>query len=267
MGITEDGKPKSGQAASAVMSAFEGAKLRFFGHLLAGLKSPSLVASIRQDLAEGRSAVVQVVSTNEAVMERRLAEIPAEEWNNLAVDLTPKDQVLDYLMGAFPIMAMDAVEDEDGNVTMVPVDGRRRARWSARRPCGCARSWSPISPACRPCPACWTRSWRRSGPSRWPRSPAAPPGDPARRPPRRRAAQRLGRQGRDRRLHGRQEAGAGVLRRRRHGAQLPRRPRRREPAAPGPLPGRARLARRRGHPGPGPLAPDQPGRARRCSGR
>ena len=120
-GVTEDGKAKSGLAASAVMSAFEGCKLRFFGHLLAGLKSPSLVASIRQDLAEGRSCVVQIVSTNEAVMERRLAEIPAEEWNNLAVDLTPKDQVLDYLMGAFPIMAMDAVEDEDGNVTMVPV--------------------------------------------------------------------------------------------------------------------------------------------------
>ena len=121
VGVTEDGKPKSGQAASAVMSAFEGSKLRFFGHLLAGLKAPSLVASIRNDLAAGRSAIVQVVSTNEAVMERRLAEIPPEEWNNLAVDLTPKDQVLDYLMGAFPIMAMDAVEDEDGNVTMVPV--------------------------------------------------------------------------------------------------------------------------------------------------
>jgi hypothetical protein len=52
------------------------------------------VASIRNDLAAGRSAIVQVVSTNEAVMERRLAEIPPEEWNNLAVDLTPKDQVL-----------------------------------------------------------------------------------------------------------------------------------------------------------------------------
>lgn len=121
VGVTEEGKPKSGQAASAVMSAFEGAKLRFFGHLLSGLKAPSLVASIREDLAAGRSAVVQVVSTNEAVMERRLAEIPPEEWNNLAVDLTPKDQVLDYLMGAFPVMAMDAVEDEDGNVTLVPV--------------------------------------------------------------------------------------------------------------------------------------------------
>jgi hypothetical protein len=38
--------------------------------------------------------VVQIVSTNEAVMERRLAQIPPEEWNNLQVDLTPKDQVL-----------------------------------------------------------------------------------------------------------------------------------------------------------------------------
>jgi hypothetical protein len=121
VGVTEEGKAKSGLAASAVMSAFEGCKQRFFGHLLSGLKSPSLVAAIRGDLADGRCAVVQVVSTNEAVMERRLAEIPAEEWNNLAVDLTPKDQVLDYLMGAFPIMAMDAIEDEDGAVTMVPV--------------------------------------------------------------------------------------------------------------------------------------------------
>ncbi|MBN9319060.1 MAG: strawberry notch family protein [Caulobacterales bacterium] len=127
VGVTEDGAPRSGQAASAVLSAFEGGKLRFFGHLLAGLKAPTLVAAIREDLAAGRSAVVQVVSTNEAVMERRLAEIPPEEWNNLAVDLTPKDQVLDYLMGAFPVMAMDAVEDDDGNVTLVPVtdaDGR-----------------------------------------------------------------------------------------------------------------------------------------------
>ena len=136
VGVTEEGKPKGGQAASAVLSAFEGAKLRFFGHLLAGLKSPTLVASIRADLAAGRSAVVQVVSTNEAVMERRLAEIPAEEWNNLAVDLTPKDQVLDYLMGAFPVMAMDGVEDDEGGVTMVPVtdaDGRPVASQEALR--------------------------------------------------------------------------------------------------------------------------------------
>ena len=121
VGVTEEGKARSGQAASAAISAFEGCKQRFFGHLLSGLKSPSLVASIRQDLAAGRCAVVQIVSTNEAVMERRLGEIPAEEWQNLSVELSPKDTVLDYLMGAFPVMAMDAVEDEDGAVTLVPV--------------------------------------------------------------------------------------------------------------------------------------------------
>ncbi|EJL35977.1 hypothetical protein PMI01_01144 [Caulobacter sp. AP07] len=119
--IDEEGKVRSGQAASAVMSAFEGAKLRFFGHLLAGLKTPSLIAAIRDDLASDRSAVVQVVSTNAAVMERKLAQIPVEEWNNLSIDLTPKDQVLDYLMSAFPVQAMTEVEGEGGEITLVPL--------------------------------------------------------------------------------------------------------------------------------------------------
>lgn len=121
-----DGKPKSPMAASAVHSAFEGAKLRFFGHLLAGLKAPTLIAAIRADLAEGRSAVVQIVSTNEAVMERRLASVPPEEWNNLSIDLTPREYVLDYLREAFPVHLMEAIEDANGGVTLVPVlvDGR-----------------------------------------------------------------------------------------------------------------------------------------------
>ncbi len=117
----EAGVALSGQAMSAARSAFEGAKLRFFGHLLAGMKSATLVAAIRDDLAAGRSAVVQIVSTNEAVMARRLAQIPPEEWNNLEIDLTPKDYVLDYLHGAFPTVLMDAVELEDGAVSLVPV--------------------------------------------------------------------------------------------------------------------------------------------------
>jgi hypothetical protein len=127
VGIVDDGgKVASGAALSALRSAFESAKLRFFGHLLAGLKSPTLVPAIRADLAAGRSAVVQIVSTNEAVLNRRLDEIPLEEWSNLQVDLTPKDYVLDYLKGAFPTALLEAIEGEDGEVTLVPVmlDGR-----------------------------------------------------------------------------------------------------------------------------------------------
>lgn len=131
----EEGNAKSGLAASAVHSAFEGAKLRFFGHLLAGLKAPTLAASIRTDLAEDRSAVVQIVSTNEAVMERRLASIPPEEWNNLSIDLTPREYVLDYLREAFPVTLMEAIEGDDGNVTLVPVmcDGRPAVSQDALR--------------------------------------------------------------------------------------------------------------------------------------
>ncbi len=117
----EEGKPKSPLAASLALSAFESCKQRFFANLLAGLKAPTLIRSIRADLAEGRSAVVQVVTTNEAVMERRLSEIPPEEWSNLTIDLSPKDQVLDYLKGAFPIHLMEEVKDEDGNETLKPV--------------------------------------------------------------------------------------------------------------------------------------------------
>ena len=123
----DQGKPKTPLAASAAHSAFESTKQRFFAGLLAGLKAPTLVRSIRSDLAEGRSAVVQIVSTNEAVMERRLAEIPPEEWSNLQIDLSPKDQVLDYLQNAFPVHVMEEIKDPSGKVIELRplmVDGR-----------------------------------------------------------------------------------------------------------------------------------------------
>jgi hypothetical protein len=127
-GVTEGGKSRSGQAKSAVMSAFEGSKLRFFAALLSGLKAPTLVKEIGDEvLGRDMSAIVQIVSTNEAVMERRLAQIPPEEWNNLSIDMTPKEYVLDYLRSAFPVQAMKAIEDEEGNVTLEPLRDERGA--------------------------------------------------------------------------------------------------------------------------------------------
>lgn len=67
----------NGQAKSAARSAFESAKQRFFGHLLTSMKTPSLIRSIDRDLDAGHAAVIQIVSTGEALMERRLAETSA----------------------------------------------------------------------------------------------------------------------------------------------------------------------------------------------
>ena len=82
------------QAKSAARSAFESAKQRFFGHLLTSMKTPTLLRSITADLEAGHSAVIQIVSTGEALMERRLAEIPTEEWGDLKMDLSPREYVL-----------------------------------------------------------------------------------------------------------------------------------------------------------------------------
>src|SRR6185503_4905469 len=55
------------QAKSAARSAFESAKQRFFNHLITSMKTPSLIASVERDLRDGHAAVIQIVSTGEAL--------------------------------------------------------------------------------------------------------------------------------------------------------------------------------------------------------
>ena len=120
-GIVDGESTLNKNAKSAALSAFEGAKQRFFGHLLTSMKCPSLIRAIEADLEEGRSAVVQLVSTGEALMERRIAEIPASEWDDLSIDLTPREYVLDFLEHAFPVQLQEPFEDDDGNLMSRPV--------------------------------------------------------------------------------------------------------------------------------------------------
>lgn len=119
--ITGESGTLNRQAKSAARSAFESAKQRFFGHLLTSMKTPTLLAAIDHDLAEGHAAVIQIVSTGEALMERRLAELPTEEWNDVRVDITPREYVLDYLAHSFPVQLYEPFTDAEGNLTSRPV--------------------------------------------------------------------------------------------------------------------------------------------------
>lgn len=109
------------QAKAAARSALESAKQRFFGHLLTSMKTPTLIRSITRDLEDGHSAVIQIVSTGEALMERRLAELPTEEWNDVRVDITPREYVLDYLSHSFPVQLYEPFTDSEGNLSSRPV--------------------------------------------------------------------------------------------------------------------------------------------------
>ncbi|MDA9495132.1 methylase [Bradyrhizobium sp. CCBAU 11361] len=119
--ITGEAGTLNGQAKSAARSAFESAKQRFFGHLLTSMKTPSLIRSIDRDLDAGHAAVIQIVSTGEALMERRLAEIPTEDWGDVQVDITPREYVLDYLAHSFPIQLYETFTDSEGNLCSRPV--------------------------------------------------------------------------------------------------------------------------------------------------
>jgi predicted RNA methylase len=109
------------QAKSAARSAFESTKQRFFGHLLTSMKTPTLMRSITADLEAGHAAVIQIVSTGEALMERRLAEIPTDEWNDLTVDVTPREYVGSYLQHSFPVQLYEPFSDGEGNLSSRPV--------------------------------------------------------------------------------------------------------------------------------------------------
>ncbi|TDX20976.1 strawberry notch-like NTP hydrolase domain-containing protein [Rhodovulum visakhapatnamense] len=121
------GSPESGgstlnrQAKSAARSAFESTKQRFFGHLLTSMKTPTLIRSIDADLAAGHAVVIQIVSTGEALMERRLAEIPTDEWNDISVDVTPREYVGSYLQHSFPVQLYEPFTDSEGNLSSRPV--------------------------------------------------------------------------------------------------------------------------------------------------
>jgi hypothetical protein len=112
-----EGKTRNGNAKSAVRSAFESNKQRFFNHLIMAMKCPTMIKAMEADIAAGHAVVIQIVSTNEALMERRLSEISPSEWNDLHIDITPREYVFDYLRHAFPVHLHVVVTDAEGNET------------------------------------------------------------------------------------------------------------------------------------------------------
>ncbi|MCC5655121.1 strawberry notch family protein [Nostoc sp. XA013] len=107
-------------AKMSAMSQFESHKQRFFNHLLTGMKCPKLIQAIEQDLALGHAVVIQIVSTNEELLKRRLYGIPVDEWKDLNLDLTPREYVMDYLMSAFPIHLHEIHSSSDGEERSEP---------------------------------------------------------------------------------------------------------------------------------------------------
>ncbi|HXC14828.1 MAG TPA: strawberry notch family protein [Stellaceae bacterium] len=107
-------------AKAAARSAFESNKQRFCNHLLTAMKCPTLIAAIARDIDDGHACILQIVSTNEALLDRRLAEIPTSEWADLSIDITPRESCLDYLNHSFPTQLFELYSDDEGNILSRP---------------------------------------------------------------------------------------------------------------------------------------------------
>ncbi len=123
----ETGGTLNSGAKAAAISVFEGTKQRFFAQLLLSMKLPSLLPAVERALAEGNAVVVQLVSTAEAMLERRLADMSDAEREALEIDMSPRDYVVGYLQKSFPVRLMAVFTDENGNPRsepMIDADGQ-----------------------------------------------------------------------------------------------------------------------------------------------
>lgn len=123
---SETGGTLNSGAKSAALSIFEGTK-RFFAQLLLSMKLPSLLPAIDAAIADGHAVVVQLVSTAEAMLERRLADLSDEERQALEIDLSPREYVIDYLSKSFPVRLMAVFTDENGNPRSEPMSDEQGA--------------------------------------------------------------------------------------------------------------------------------------------
>ncbi|NML91237.1 methylase [Sphingobium sp. TB-6] len=108
-----ENKALNAQAKGAALSRFESAKQRFFAQLLIAMKMPSLIGAVSREVEAGHHAIVQLVTTAEAMLDRRLASLSADERAHLDIELSPSAAMIDYLKTAFPVRMMKIIKGSD----------------------------------------------------------------------------------------------------------------------------------------------------------
>ena len=108
-------------AKAAARSRFESTKQRFFGQVLLSMKLPTVISAVERHLAAGQSVVLQLVTTAESILDRRLGDLSPDERADLEIDLSPREYIIDYLQRAFPTRQMRVFTDDTGTARSMPM--------------------------------------------------------------------------------------------------------------------------------------------------
>ncbi|OYW82467.1 MAG: methylase, partial [Sphingobium sp. 32-64-5] len=83
---------------------------------------PTVICAVREHLAANQSVVLQLVTTAESILDRRLGALSPDERADLEIDLSPREYIIDYLERAFPTRQMRVFTDDTGTQRSVPME-------------------------------------------------------------------------------------------------------------------------------------------------
>lgn len=105
-------------ARMRALSQFYGAMQRFFKAVATSSKVPTLIRRIEEELKDGRSIVVRLVSTAEGRTEDQVAKAKAEGVEIDDLDITPRETIVGYIENSFPTTLYQDYTDPDTGQTM-----------------------------------------------------------------------------------------------------------------------------------------------------
>ena len=112
---------KDGHARGRALGAFWSSQQRFFNQILTSMQVPSVISDIEKQLADGKSCVIQLVSTNEAAQNQEFERLKSEDLELDEFDLTPKQVLMSLIENSFPVQQFEEYRDDNGNVRSKPV--------------------------------------------------------------------------------------------------------------------------------------------------
>lgn len=115
------GGRSNSQERQRAIGQFYGSMQRFYNQALTSMSMPSVIADMRRELEAGRSCVLQIVNTNEAQQNKKLAQAKADGTELDDLDLTPREALIGYLETCFPTQEFEEYTDKDGNLCSRPV--------------------------------------------------------------------------------------------------------------------------------------------------
>jgi hypothetical protein len=112
--------PRRGR--SGAFSQFYSGQQRFFLQLMMSYQLPDVLTRADKDLADGRSVVISLFSTNEAAMKDKVQEAQAQGVSMDDIDMTPREMLAGLINRHFPVDQYEDVQDPDtGQIEKTPV--------------------------------------------------------------------------------------------------------------------------------------------------